>query len=169
MHTSLILKPVQQIVTETILDFVLYKLPDCSVVRYNLSYSANSLETWHRLDRERISQSSDLLLENSFVIYFKCPSVKRDILFVLLLFMRKKYWLHRVFCRTSQSLRSSFFRSKKTSSTPRVKPETSQGNQSFLIQGIWPGKFFVWQAERSVLQFSFRELLFKIGIALQIY
>jgi len=70
---------------------MLQKLPDYSVVRYNLSDSADSLETWHRLDRERISVLGELLLENSVVIYFKCSSVKRDFLFVLLLFMERNF------------------------------------------------------------------------------
>jgi hypothetical protein len=63
-------------------------------------------------------------------LYCKLPSVKQDFLFIALMAMRKINWLHSALCQTSQSVRSSFFRSKKTSSTSPVKHETSHFNRS---------------------------------------
>jgi hypothetical protein len=42
------------------------------------------------LDRERISVLGEISLETTVIIDVKCPSVKRDRLFILLLFMIEK-------------------------------------------------------------------------------
>jgi len=48
------------------------------------------LKTWHRLNQKRISVFGVMPLETTVIVDFKCLSVKRDRLSILLLLRRGK-------------------------------------------------------------------------------
>jgi hypothetical protein len=73
------------------------------IVKSYLNYRVDWLETWHRLDWERIFFLGEILLETTVITDFMCPSVSRDRLFVLL-FLQGKIIIHiRMCCRILQS------------------------------------------------------------------
>ena len=113
------------------------KAPEYQLVKSYLSFCVVLLETWHHLDRERISVLSEILLETTVMIDFKCSSVKRDWLFVLLLFTREKTVHMHKYCRTLQSILT------QRTSTQKKK--------------------FFWQVEIKALQFCFKTLLANIS------
>jgi hypothetical protein len=59
-------------------------------IGYYLSYCVD----WHSLDRERISILGEILLQTTVMIDFRCLSVRRDRLFVLLLVITEKNCSH---------------------------------------------------------------------------
>jgi len=80
-----------------------------------LRYCVVWLETWHRLDRERISFLREILLETTIVIDCMCTSVGRDRLVVILHFTRGEKIVHvHMCCRYSQSFLAQWISAQKT-------------------------------------------------------
>jgi hypothetical protein len=75
---------------ENLFDFVLQKLPYYYLVKSYLSYCVDWPETWHRLDRERISILGEILLQTTVMIRVQAPVCQTRSAFVLLLFIRGK-------------------------------------------------------------------------------
>jgi hypothetical protein len=104
------------------------------------SYRVDWLETWHRLDWERIFILGEILLENTVITDFICPSVNRDRFFSYYCLQEKKIVHTHTCCRTLQS-----FLTQKN----RVE-------EIFLLTRI------------KILQFCFRKLLVQVSITIQI-
>jgi hypothetical protein len=80
----------QEIVKETLFDFVLQILLDYSLVKFYLLNHVGWLEAWHRLDWERIFILGEISLETTVITDFVCPSVSLERIFVLFPFTREK-------------------------------------------------------------------------------